>query len=80
MTDTLRLKLIFILCSITTQKDGVRLKEFIQVCSRHVTDSDFNKIMRKSLKILEFQSCGSESCPDWLMNSLFELYKSSGED
>jgi hypothetical protein len=80
MTDVLRLKLIFILCSITTQKDRERLKEFVQVCSYYVTDSDFNKIMRKSLKILEFQSCGSESCPDWLMNNLFDLYKSAEED
>ena len=80
MTDVLRLKLIFILCSITTQRDRERLKEFVQVCSYHVTDSDFNKIMRKSLKILEFQNCGSESYPDWLMNNLFDLYKSTEED
>tara|TARA_E500000178_G_C16892241_1_gene694049 strand:- start:298 stop:540 length:243 start_codon:yes stop_codon:yes gene_type:complete len=80
MTDVLRLKLIFILCSIATQRDQAKLKEFVQVCSYHVTDSDFNKIMRKSLKILEFQSCGGESCPDWLMNNLFDLYKSTEED
>ena len=80
MTDALRLKLIFILCSITTNKSRAELKEFVQVCSYHVSDSDFNKIMRKSLKILEFQSCGSESCPDWLMNNLFELYKNNEKD
>ena len=80
MSDELRLKLILILCSIVVQKNHTKLKEFVQVCSHHVTDPDFNKIMRKSLKILEFQSCGSESCPDWLMNNLFDLYKSNPED
>ena len=80
MTDVLRLKLIFILCSVVTQKDPEKLKEFVKVCSHYVTDSDFNKIMRKSLKILEHQKCGSESCPDWLMNSLFDLYKSTDKD
>jgi Ca2+-binding EF-hand superfamily protein len=80
MTDELRLKLILILCSITAKQDQVRLKEFVQVCSYHVTDTDFNKIMRKALKILDTQKCGSESCPDWLMNNLFDLYKNSSED
>jgi hypothetical protein len=36
--------------------------------------------MRKALKILDIQKCGSESCPDWLMNNLFELYRNSTED
>ncbi len=80
MTDLLRLKLILILCSIVVNKDKEKLKEFVKICSRHVTDPDFNKIMRKSLKILETQRCGSESCPDWLMNHLFDLYKSTEED
>ena len=80
MTDELRLKLILILCSITVKQDQVRLKEFVQVCSYHVTDIDFNKIMRKALKILETQKCGTESCPDWLMNNLFELYRNNTDD
>lgn len=80
MTDELRLKLILILCSITAQQDQIRLKEFVKVCSHHVTDSDFNKVMRKALKILDTQKCGAESCPDWLMNNLFELYRNNIED
>jgi hypothetical protein len=80
MTDESRLKLILILCSIAVSQDRPQLKEFVKVCSRYVTDSDFNKIMRKSLKILELQKCGRTSCPDWLMNHLFELYKTNPED
>ena len=80
MTDELRLRLILILCSIVVNKDDSELKGFVKVCSHHVTDSDLNKIMRKSLKILELQKCGVESCPDWLMNNLFDLYKNDPED
>jgi hypothetical protein len=80
MTDELRLKLILILCSVTVDKNQSRLRELVQVCSYYVTDNDFNKIMRKSLKILETQKCGIESCTDWLMNNLFELYKNNLED
>lgn len=80
MTDLLRLKLILILCSIVVNKDIEKLKGFVKICSRHVTDPDFNKIMRKALKILETQKCGADSCPDWLMNNLFDLYKSTEED
>ena len=80
MTDELRLKLILILCSVTVDQNHAQLKEFVKICSRYVTDSDFNKIMRKSLKILEIQKCGRTSCPDWLMNNLFDLYKTNPED
>jgi len=80
MTDELRLRLILILCSVSVSQDAIRLKEFVKICSHYVTDSDFNKIMRKALKILELQKCGRESCPDWLMNNLFQLYKTNPED
>jgi hypothetical protein len=80
MTDELRLRLILILCSIAINKNYAGLRDLVQVCSYFVTDNDFNKIMRKSLKILESQKCGTESCTDWLMNSLFELYKNDSKD
>ena len=80
MTDELRLKLILILCSITINQNAAQLKEFIKICSHYVTDSDFNKIMRKALKILDLQKCGRVNCPDWLMNNLFDLYKTNPED
>ena len=75
MTDSERLKLILILCSICLRSDVSELKAFVSVNARYVSTNDFNKVLRKSMKILEFKRCGSVSCPDWLMNELFQLYK-----
>lgn len=75
MIDSDKLKLIIILCSICLGEDKEELSTFIKVCSMYVTTEDFNKILRKSMKLLEFKKCGNNSCPDWLMNELFRLYK-----
>lgn len=75
MKDPEKLKFILILCSICLKEDLVELKNFIKVCSRHMETEDFNKVLRKSMKYLEDRSCGSVSCPDWLMGNLFNLYK-----
>jgi len=75
MTDSEKLKLIIILCSICLGQDRSELKLFLKVCSRNVETNDFNKILRKAMKILEVKRCGQNSCPDWLMNELFLLYK-----
>lgn len=75
MTDSERLKLILILCSICLRRDISELKAFISVNARYVDTADFNKILRKSMKILELRRCGTMACPDWLMNELFQLYK-----
>jgi len=80
MTDSERLKLILILCSICLRRDVSDLKGFVSVNSRYVDTPDFNKILRKSMRILEFRRCGAVSCPDWLMNELFQLYKMDETD
>lgn len=75
MNSSDHLKLIFILCSICLRQDTLELKSFIRVNSLHVDTNDFNKILRKVIKLLEFKKCGDTACPDWLMNELFKLYK-----
>ena len=75
MTDSQRLNLILILCSICLKRDVPELKVFVSVNARYVETADFNKILRKSMKFLETRRCGAVSCPDWLMNELFQLYK-----
>lgn len=75
MTDQEKLKLILILCSICIKQDTSELKTFISINSRYVDTNDFNKVLRKSIKILEEKRCGTISCPDWLMNELFQLYR-----
>jgi hypothetical protein len=76
MTDSEKLKLILILCSICIEQDVSKLKNFIKVSARYIDNNDFNKILRKTIKITENKRCGTMSCPDWLMNELFQLYKS----
>lgn len=75
MTDSDKLKLILVLCSICMKQDLVELKAFIKINARYVDTDDFNKILRKSMKLMEQKRCGAVSCPDWLMNELFHLYK-----
>jgi hypothetical protein len=75
MTDSDKLKLILVLCSICMKQDTVELKSFIKINARYVDTDDFNKILRKSMKLMEQKRCGAVSCPDWLMNELFHLYK-----
>ena len=75
MTDSEKLKLIVILCSICMKQDVVELKAFVKVNARYVDTNDFNKILRKSMKLMENKRCGTASCPDWLMNELFYFYK-----
>lgn len=75
MSDSEKLILMLILCDICIKQDDLELRSFVKVCSRHVDTNDFNKILRKSMKILDGRRCGHQSCPDWLMNELFVFYK-----
>jgi len=75
MKDREHLNLILILCSICLKQDVFELKSFVKVSARYVDTNDFNKILRKTIKILEIRRCGSIACPDWLMGKLFQLYK-----
>jgi hypothetical protein len=75
MTDSDKLKLILVLCSICTKQDTTELRAFVKINARYVDTDDFNKILRKSMKLMEQKRCGTMACPDWLMNELFHLYK-----
>lgn len=75
MDDEKILKLILVLCTISIDQDSRRLTKFVTTNSIYVTTEDFNKILRKSMKILEPRTCGRTSCCDWLVNELFKLYK-----
>lgn len=75
MTDREHLQLILILCSICTKQDTKELGTFIKVNGAYVEDANFNKILRKAMKILENRRCGDVACTDWLMNELFYMYK-----
>ena len=75
VNDGEKLKLLFILCSICSKQDKILLTRYVYVVSRNIETEDFNKILRKAMKILEKVTFSGTSCQDWLINELFTIYK-----
>ena len=75
VSDSEKLKLILILCSICSKQDKILLTRYVYVVSRNIETDDFNKILRKAMKILEKVTFNGTSCQDWLINELFTIYK-----
>lgn len=75
VSDSEKLKLILILCSICSKQDKILLTRYVYVVSRNIETEDFNKILRKAMKILEKVVFNGTSCQDWLINELFTIYK-----
>jgi len=75
ISDSDKLKLILLLCKICRDQDSIMLSQYMHIVSRGVETDEFNKILRKSMKIMENKSYNSQSCQDWLMNELFTLYR-----
>jgi hypothetical protein len=73
-SDRELLSYILTLYSITTVQDSWALKKYIFSMSRQVENDLFNKVLRKTMKLLDGRLCGRENCNDWLVNQLFVLY------
>ena len=73
--DSEKLKLILILCNICSKQDKILLARYVYVVSRNIETEDFNRILRKSMKILEPVIHNGVSCQEWLINELFTIYK-----
>jgi hypothetical protein len=75
------LQLAVILYSVCLKSDIVELSRFIAATSKVIGPEDFNRLTRRVCKMLG-NSQNEENkmlCSEWLMNSLYELYKSMGE-
>jgi hypothetical protein len=75
ITDSDKLKLILLLCKICRDQDSIMLSQYMHIVSRKVETDEFNRILRRSMKIMGDRSYNSQTCQDWLMNELFTLYK-----
>jgi hypothetical protein len=73
--DSELLKLILILCNICIKQDRFLLSRYVYVVSRNLENDEFDRVLRKSMKILESYKNGEISCQDWLINELFSIYK-----
>lgn len=69
------LKLIFILCDICIKQDRFLLSRYVYIVSRNLENDEFDRVLRKSMKVLEKYKIGDISCQDWLINELFSIYK-----
>lgn len=66
---------IIVLYDICLKADLLELKKYTLIMSRLVETEIFNKVLRKTMKLLDGEICGREICGDWLINALFQLYK-----
>lgn len=69
------LKLILILCDICIKQDRFLLSRYVYIISRNLENEEFDRVLRKSMKVLESYRIGDISCQDWLINELFSIYK-----
>jgi hypothetical protein len=75
------LSLMIILYSIALSQDVVELNRFVVVTSKIIGPEDFNKLLRRVMRMMGTNKCGGDtSCSDWLMTKLYELYEALGTD
>jgi hypothetical protein len=75
------LQLAVILYLICLSSNIVELSRFVTATAKIIGPDDFNSLMRRVCKMLEgnYTGDGKIPCSDWLMTSLYELYRSIGE-
>lgn len=75
------LQLAVILYDISLKSDIVELNRFVIATAKVIGPEDFNRLTRRVSRMLgEYKNEKTGMlCSDWLMNSLYELYKSMGE-
>jgi hypothetical protein len=70
------LEFMIIIFHICRKEDITELKRFLNVVSGTIGPEDFNKLLRRVMKMMGSEKCGKDLCSDWLMTKLYELYKS----
>jgi hypothetical protein len=75
------LQLGVILYAVCLSSDITELNRFVVATAKVIGPDDFNSLTRRVCKMLEgnYTTDGKIPCSDWLMNSLYELYRSIGE-
>jgi len=51
------------------------LTKFMHIVAREVETEEFNRILRRAMKVMGEKTYNGQVCQDWLMNELFTLYK-----
>ena len=74
------LQYMVILYQITKSKEINELSRYLKYVSKVISPEDFNNLVRRVVRMMGHDQCGNTLCSDWLMTSLYELYKAYGTD
>jgi len=72
------LKYMVILYEISLNRDHEELKRFVKLISLVIDPEDFNKLLRRTIRMMGNSKCGRDLCSDWIMTKLYDQYTSAG--
>ena len=71
------LELLMILCKICINCDEPELRTFVTYNSLYTKDQDFTRLVYTAMRILINKKCKQTTCEDWLISTLYKIYKSA---
>jgi hypothetical protein len=74
------LRYMVILYRVAKNGEVGELSRYLKHVSRVISPEDFNNLVRRVVRMMGTDRCGESLCSDWLMTSLYELYKEYGTD
>jgi hypothetical protein len=74
------IQFMVILYSITLSRDVMELNRLVRMISKVIGPEDFNKLVRRVIRMMGDTKCGEDLCSDWLMTQLYELYSAFGTE
>lgn len=67
-----------VLYSIAAKGDITELNRFVIASAKIIESEDFSKLVKRVSKMLGDRAVNNVLCSDWLLTSLYELYRSTG--
>jgi hypothetical protein len=58
----------------------MELNRLVRTISKVIGPEDFNKLVRRVIRMMGDTKCGEDLCSDWLMTQLYELYSAFGTE
>lgn len=72
------LKYMMVLYEISLNRDQEELKRFVKLISLAIDPEDFNKLLRRTIRMMGNSKCSRDLCSDWIMTKLYDQYTSVG--
>jgi hypothetical protein len=74
------LKYMVVLYKIVKNGEVSELSRYLKFVSKVISPEDFNILVRRVTRMMGTDRCRRDLCSDWLMTSLYELYRSYGTE